>query len=392
MRNRFVVALLAACAPFVAPLAEASFITPPNVGGHTSQLAGNTVARPEDGSSILLDNAAGVVGQRGTRVNYSLLLAFQNSRYQNPDTGYDAKSGETPFVPLLWLSTDRWDPWFVGGGIYGSVGASFNFPGNPSAGFPNRFFSELTLLQLGLVVGREIAPGLRLAVQAAPTYGRIRSHAPSQAGPVSFDVRGLGISGVVGLIYDLAPGTDVGVAWRAPGIVWMDGDGDVADVDDDVSAHLHTPMNVTFGIAHQLTERLVVMAQGRWSDYSNFEKSYVEFDDLPVRVPIIAASRDTFRYGIGAEFAATEVLKLRAGMSREPWMIEGSAVSPLLADYTDWIYCVGAGFALGNWTIDATLGFGHYEDRVVTSGENPTFPGRYELESTIAGFSVTYLM
>ena len=377
-------------------LASASLIQVPDIGGRNTALAGSDVAYPTDGPGILLSNAAGAVDQRGTSLNYSVLVAFSDAHYTNDAIGYDTKSSETPLVPTLWLSSDRFAPWHVGAGLYGSVGAAFNFPGSPTAGIPNRFFSELTILQLGLVVGREVAPGLRFAIQPAPTYGRLRVHFPSPLGPVSYDVQGVGIGGSVGFLYDvgdLAPGATLGVSYRSPGIVYMNGDGDVADAGEDVRVRLHTPQSVAFGFACDLAAGLKLVAESRWSDYSEFEKGTVRFDRThALNSPVIAAARDTFRYGVGIDYALAEWAHVRAGISHEPWMIEGSALSPLLSDFTDTFAAIGASFDVGRWTIEGTIGDGIYEDRVVTPTENAAFPGRYQLEAAIAGLAVTYRM
>ena len=374
-------------------LADASLIQVPDIGGRNTALAGADVAHPTDGPGILLSNPAGAVDQKGTSLNYSLLVASTSVRYANDLNGYDAKSSETPVVPTVWLSSDRFAPWHVGLGIYGSVGATFSFPGNPGAGIPNRFLSELTNIQIGLIAGREILPGLRLAIQPAPTYGRLRVHFPSPAGPVSYDVDGFGIVGSVGLLYDLFEGTTLAVSYRSQGIVYMNGDGDVADVGEDVRVHLHTPQSVAFGFAHALTDRLRLVAEARWSDYSKFEDSSVRFDRTSaLSGPLISASRDTFRYGAGLDYEMADWVHVRCGISREPWMIEGSSISPLLSDYTDTFAALGASFDVGNWTIDAVIADGIYEDRVVTPAENAAFPGRYQLEAVLGGFTVTYRM
>jgi long-subunit fatty acid transport protein len=375
-----------------ARIAGASLIQVPDIGGRNTALGGNDVAYPTDGPGILLSNSAGAVDQTGTSLNYSLLVAFSNARYTNGATGYDTKSSEVPVLPTLWLSSDYFAPWHVGVGLYGSVGAAFNFPGSPAAGVPNRFFSELTILQLGLVAGREIAPGLRVAVQPAPTYGRLRVHFPSPLGPVSYDVQGMGMSGGIGLLYDVG-GATLGVSYRSPGIVYMSGDGDIANVGEDVRVRFHTPQSVAFGFARDLASGLKLVAEARWSDYSEFEKSTVRFDHThALDSPVIAASRDTFRYGVGLDYAMADWAHIRAGISREPWMIEASALSPLLSDYTDTWAAIGASFDVGRWTIEGTIGDGVYEDRVVTASDNPTFPGHYQLEAAIAGFAITYRM
>ena len=387
---------IGACAAAVglglAAAAHASTVVAPSIGGRNSGLSGSDVATPEDGPSILLSNPAGAVGQTGTRLNASLFAIFFDGHYTNPDIDYDTKSSETPMAPTVWLATDRVAPWTLGMGVYGSVGASFNFPGDPGAGIPNRFYSETTIIQLGLVAGREIAPGLRFAIQPAPTYGRIRANYPSPLGAVSFDIDGFGMAGVVGLIYDLTAETKLGVSYRTPGIIYMSGDGEVGSAPDHIDLHLHLPQSVSFGFAHDLTPRLMLSASARWTDYPQFEEGQLDFhNNPPLSQGPFTSTRATFRYSAGAEYELMkEHIWVRGGVSREEWMMEASSLSPVIYDTTDTLFGLGLGGSFENWTIDMVIGLPIIEERVISSLKNPAFPGNYDTSGGVAGISIAY--
>ncbi|MBI5506068.1 MAG: outer membrane protein transport protein [Deltaproteobacteria bacterium] len=362
--------------------ARASYLQAPHIGGRDGALSGNVVATPLDGASILLFNPAGVVG-RPTEVTTSLIVSTLSGRYSNSQTGYDQKSSEMPFGPLLWISSDRLAPWYVGAGLYGTVGSSFNFGAQPDAGVPGQFLSESGLIQCGFVVGREIAPGLSFGVQLAPSWGRIRTKTPSPLGAVDFDVNGFGISATTGILYDLNDKTTFGLSYRSPGVVYMSGDGDVGGQDDDVAIDFRTPQGVVFGVAYRFTPRLMVTAQTTWTNYPEFEEGVFEFEQHPqLNQSFIGDARSTFRYGIGAEYEWADWLWLRAGVSREEWMIEASSVSPLLYDTTDFMMMIGLGIVHGHWGIDANVGYAFMEDRQVTTADQTSFPGRYQLEAS----------
>lgn len=376
----------------LAAAAEASIIVSPSIGGRNSALAGSDVATPEDGPAILLTNPAGAVGQPGTQVSASLFAIFFDAHYTNPDIDYDTKSSEVPYAPTLWASTDRFAPWTIGAGVYGSVGASFNFPGSPPAGIPNRFFSETTIIQLGLVAGREILPGLRVALQPAPSYGRIRAHYGSPLGPISFDIDGFGIAGVAGLLYDWTDDTTLGLSYRTPGIVYMGGSGEVGGAREHIDLNLHLPQSVSFGFAHHLTPRLLLSAGARWTDYAQLEEGQFVFRDHPEldRGPF-TSSRWRFRYSAGLEYALlVDHVWVRGGASREKWMMEPSSISPLIFDTTDILVGVGLGAEFDPWTVHLVGGLPFIEDRTVSPAVNPAFPGRYDQGGGVAGISIGY--
>jgi long-subunit fatty acid transport protein len=371
--------------------AEASIISAPSIGTADTMVGNLNVAEPHDGESILLHNAAGVADLRGTEVRASVFFLFSEGKYANPAIGYEEKSSEVPIAPVLWLGTDALGDWKIGAGLYGTTGASYSFGGDPALGIPNRFLSELSVIQLGLVAGREVAPGLRIGFQLAPTYSSEKVRIGTPLGPVSFDLDGFGISGTAGILYDLGERTTFGVGYRAPGIVYTSGDADVGEAKDEVDFDFHTPQSVTFGLAHRFTERVTVYAHSRWSDYTEFEKSIFDFERTDaLDQPLVSKAKDRFRYGAGIAVELAEGLRVACGASREEWMMEEESLTPLLYDTSDVLVGVGGSFASPRWKVDAVIGRPITEDRVVTADSNPRFPGRYEVKGGVAGLSITY--
>lgn len=372
---------------------EAASIVVTSPGVSDALVQGNAVAAPTDGPRILYHNPAGVTLVRGTELDYSAYVFALSGRYRNEDSGYDEKTSEFGGAPLLWLGTDRLDPWFVGFGVFGSVGSSFNFAAEPAAGVANRFLGESAVFQLGLVGGREIAPGLRLGVELAPSFGRVRSRYPSPFGPVSFDLYGAGIGGAVGILYDVTDRLTVGVGYRSPGRLFLEGDADVGDADDDVQFVFHVPQQSEFGFAWRIAESVTALASARWTDYPDFEDAEIDFRDRnELDAPFIANARTTFRYGAGVEWTVIPELDLLAGISHEEWMMEPESLSPVLYDTADWYYGGGFRARFGErWTVMGVLSLAFTDDRVVTADENPLFPGRYEFEIPVtAGFQIGY--
>lgn len=372
---------------------EASFILAPTLSPRDTAMSGNTVAVPTDAGSILYWNPAGIASGGSSReVMLGAMFFRPTARYTNPATGYSGKSAEEPILPVAWAGRFGIAGWSVGAGLYGSVGSAFSFPPDPEAGIPSRFFGELTTLQLGLVAGRTLLPGLDVGIQLAPTYSALRLRSPSPLGAVRLQADGAGVMGSFGLLYRLDDATTLGLGYRSPGIVFLDGDARIGETSDDVDFDLYIPQTVTFGIAREILPGLVLTGQARWADYPQFEKGELEFERNPMidRKPISDA-RAVFRYGAAFEYAIKPTVRVRAGVAREPWMMEPETVSPVLVDFTEVIYHAGVGFDVDRWTMDFEIGAGQAEDRVVTPDEQPLFPGRYELKTGVAfGFMITY--
>lgn len=376
----------------IASTASASFLQLMHTGGCDGAMAGNVIAAPCDGASTLLWNAAGVVG-RPEETEVALEMINVTGRYSNPETGFDQKTSETPFMPAVWVATNRAAPWYFGMGLYGSVGSSFNFNGDSSARVPNRVLGEIGIMQVGIVGGREITPGWRVGLQVAPTMGTIKARYPTPLGPVRADLMGFGVSGTLGTLYDLDALTTVGIEYRAPGIIFMDDmHALVGGQHDEANVDFQTPQSVGLGIARMLTKKLKLTAQTNWTHYPDFEHGIVEFDRNPaLNQRVISDARSTFRYGAALEYAIADVTRLRIGMTREEWMMEPSALSPLLYDTTDVMLMLGIQTEAGPWVFALNIGGDRMEDRRVTAQENPRFPGKYQFKADIGGgAAITY--
>lgn len=373
--------------------AQAAAILATSVGSSDAAVQGTNVARPLYGPGILHHNPAGISLVKGTKLDYSAYVFSISGRYRNADSGYDEKTSEFGGAPFLFIGTDHYDPWHFGVGIFGSVGSSFNFAADPDHGAANRILGESAIFQVGFVGGREVIPGLRVGVEVAPSFGRVRARYPSPFGAVSYDLYGVGIGGNFGVLYDVDERLTLGVGYRAPGRVFLSGDADVGDADDEVDFTFHVPQTVEFGFAYRLTDTLTVLASSRWTDYPTFEDAEIDFRDADaLDVPFVAAARDRFRYGAGLEWMAMEEVALLAGVTHEEWMMEPESLSPLLYDTADWYFGTGLRARLNErWTVLGLLSFAYTDDRVVTPDENPAFPGRYEFEIPItAGVQIEY--
>ncbi len=390
LRNVLRGALLAACA---ASSASAASIVVSAPGGSDASIIANVVATPDDGPRTLNHNPAGVTLVRGTELTYSLLAAPVSGRYSNRASGYDGKSDELALLPCLWVGTDALDPWYAGVGLSGTVGSTFAFPGNPSAGFPNRFLAESSVAQGGLVLGREIAPGIRAGVELSPSFSRAKARFPTPLGPVRYDLDGFGVGGAVGLLYEASDRLSLGVGYKAPGRVWMSGDADVGMTDDEVDFVFHVPQQVEFGLAYHVTPDTLVAAQARWTDYTDFEGAKVDFRRTnALDSPFIASAHARFRWGAGIETMLTESSAIRFGFSHEPWMMDPKSLSPLLYDGSDWYLGTGVIVRLTeNWKLTGVITYVYSEDRVVTAEDQKAFPGRYEFAIPITvGFQIDY--
>lgn len=375
-----------------APSAWGSAIEAPHGAARDADLAGNTVAAPDDGASTLLINPAGVVGRARDEALVALLAFGFDASYSNGQTGYDGRSARTPIALDLWYGFGEIGGWSLGVGAYGALGAAFDLPSDPDIGQTSAFTGELAILNTGLVAGRQLTPNLRFGVQLSPAYGKQRVRTPSPLGNIDFKADGLGLSGIVGLVYTPTPAWSLGLAYRTTGFVDMKGDGSVAGVQQDVETHFVTPQNLTGGVAYQWSKQLRLMGQLRWIRYEDFERGDLEFDKTTaLDQPVMAHTRDRIRWGLAMEYELVPNSMLRAGYTEGKAMIEDDAMMPIMFDLDNKMLMLGYEIDYGKFMVGFTTGYMFLKTRRIDEDENMMAPGRYTSDSEVsAGLRVTW--
>ena len=370
---------------------HASQLTLPTVGPSDAALAGNTVAFPLNATNALFHNPAQLSLMPNQVTGGLLAIRFLPS-YEN-NQGYDSTSRELPLAPNIGYATDRFAPYQFGMGVYGSLGFSFNHDADPERGVPNNFFAELVSISLAPAVSYSLAPNLHLGAAINPTYGRLRLKSPSPAGRIDLDVRGPGIFGTLGVLYQPTPKLNLALSYKTRGKIWMFGNARVNGGGDDATVYFNIPQNVKFGFSYELTERFTLMGQAQWTQLSVFQDSRIRFDERTfLNQTIVRAAKDRWRLGAGVQYEVFDGVKLRAGFSYEPWAIEDNSLAPTLSDTTDFLFPFGLSIERGQWIVDVTGGLTHTEKRRASTSENPFFPGRYKLDETVFGFQITRLL
>ena len=369
---------------------EASYLVTGAASPEDGAMEGNVVALPLNSVSALFHNPAQLTLLPESATVGSLVLPFRPS-YANPQ-GYDNTSRELPLAPSFGYVTDRWAPFHVGIGSYGSLGFAYNFDADPERGVPNNFFTELAVISLAPAVAYSLAPNLHIGMAINPSYGRLRLKTPTPLGRLDLDTRGFGIFSTVGLLYTPTPQLNLGIGYKTPGIILMRGNARVAGRGDDVKVDFYTPQVLEFGAAYRLTQRLTVTSQMWWTQYSVFEKTNLQFDHATaLNGPAVRDVRDRTRFGAGLHYALFRNVTLLAGFSWERWAIKAASLSPSLPDWTNYFFAFGVNIDYGDWTFHITSGYAYAESRKVSAERNPFFAGRYRLDEypLLAGFQVT---
>lgn len=112
-----------------------------------------------------------------------------------------------------------------------------------------------------------------------------------------------------------------------------------------ISTGLTLPSQVVVGVALTPMERLRIMADYQWTGWSSFDEAPLDFEVLTDQT-LVLDYQDADTWRLGAEFAATDALALRAGFIYNTAAEKDFSVSPLLPEAERNYYSVGLGYRL----------------------------------------------
>jgi long-chain fatty acid transport protein len=184
-------------------------------------------------------------------------------------------------------------------------------------------------------------------------------------------------------------GDDTGIANLIRGAT-----GAFADTDADLN--LRTPGSLSFGVHHDLTERVAVMAEAQWTDWSVFDQLTIKFDN-PAQPDSVTEEEwhDSWFFALGTTFRPTDQVTLRAGLAFDESPVKDRFRTPRIPDENRYWLSLSAGWRPVAWaSLDAAFTYILVEDSEVdlaASELGSTFRGNlsadYDSDIILLGLS-----
>jgi len=367
--NKKVLALaIASALPFVAPTTArgAAFgLAEQGVSGLGNAYAG-AAAVAEDASTVWWNPAGMARLPRGRHVLLGGHLIIPSTKFTNDGstpaaasnparTGNGGDAGATAFVPNLFFAMDLNPSWNFGLGINVPFGLKTEYDSDWIGRF-HGIESEVKTLNFNPSVSYKIADrasvGFGLSYQraeidllSAVNYSGIAFGAGGAAllgavgGPGVEGQNKTGVDGDawgfnVGALFDVTPATRLGVHYRSSLDYKMKGNTSFSSVPaafagipalaaatsaGDVKLDLKTPGNLSFSAAHKASDRLELLGDITWTEWSKIKQ-----------LPLVRSSgagsgstldtltfnfKDTLRFALGANYRWSGPWTLRAGVA-----------------------------------------------------------------------------
>ena len=395
---RHAAAAAALCAVSTAPALAGGY----ELEAQSAELLGTANA----GKSALADSAAtlfwnpagmtrlreGAIALGLTRLDLSLEFEDRGSTDATgaPMRGSRREQGVSPAViPAFAIALPLNDRTSVGLSIQSKYGLVTDY-GDTWAGRYHATYSELSTLNVNPAIAHRIdehwSIGGGIALQHA--YGRLESRidfgsaaygilGPAVAAAAGFTPQGndgaitvegsdLSAGITAGVLYEHDARTRCGLGFRSriQHTLHGDADFDVPAVaapltatglfaNSDADTRIATPETLTLSGYHELDDRLALVGDVTWSNWSIVEELVTKFDN-PAQPDngVTADWHDTYRVSVGAIYRLDDAWTLRAGVARAPSPTNNRPPLARLPDSDRMWYTLGASY---RWTESTTL-------------------------------------
>jgi long-chain fatty acid transport protein len=240
--------------------------------------------------------------------------------------------------------------------------------------------SAAGILAVGGSVAYALTPALAVGGGLALHVGVLDTRAPqpiSQPIPTVADYSShySGVSGWgwnLGVLYKPAHVLSLGLSVSGPGTERIDGEESVvidalgATTTSDSTVELGVPWYVSAGIGYEPRPGLTLGLTACWMGWGSEKEVVISHAAGPdTRIP--THYEDSYRVALGAEYAASPRLALRAGLKYVPGATQDGHLVPSSNDVDVWVASLGAGVRLGKG-LELELAAYHVSGQRTTQG------------------------
>jgi long-chain fatty acid transport protein len=324
--------------------------------------------------------AAAALPGCSTASSYSLILGSSDERADDglfvtgaPGVPRSTDVGSDVLVPASYVSCQLSDKLFAGLALNSPFGFLTKPDDRDWAGSPIAITSKAFSANINPTVAYKLMPGLTVGAGLQVEYFKIRlNHGSFDAlvGARQYEADDWGVGATAGAIWQPLPGTSLGVGYRSA--VGFDvsgrfrrGAGPGPAVTTDAEADLTLPEQVTFSLRQAVAPGWTVLGTVEWQNWSRLGNVFANASGCPAGVCEVLNLnyRDGWFYSLGAEYAYSPVLTLRAGVAFETSPIEDRTRDILLPDSDRVFLSAGASYKYSE-AVAVDVGYTHvfFED------------------------------
>lgn len=186
----------------------------------------------------------------------------------------------------------------------------------------------------------------------------------------------------LGAMFQVTPATRLALTYRSELEFDLEGEQKFTTqvpgllVNQDIEAKLKTPANVSFALSHKLTDRLELLADYTWTDWSVVDTIQLKNKQSGANLSALSYNfKDSWRVGLGLNYQYTADLKLRFGVAHDKSPVKSAADRTMTLPDSDrtWV-SIGAKYQMSpNMSVD--VGYSHLFFDEAKTERAVDFPG-----------------
>jgi long-chain fatty acid transport protein len=352
---------------------------------------GEAFAATADNASAIYYNPAGIGQLQGSNFRGGVYSIWFRSFYDSPAASADSEAKIHP-VPQLFYAYGCEDlPFSFGVGAYSPYGLSIKWPDNT----PFRTTAidgSLQYYTINPVVAWRVTPTLSLAAGLTLNYGKADLTtgvaAPGDRFNFTGDSTTAGFN--LGMLWQVSSNVNIGVAYRSPTTIKMDGStsSTYPFLAGSAETSFAFPQNLVGGISWRPTPEWNFEFNLDWTDWNRVNSLQIQ-SAIPLP-PTVLNWKSSFYYEFGATHYFGNGWSVSAGYIYNENSMPDEFYNPLVADLNKQFLSAGAGYQGKHWSFDVAYQFGFGPDRTVTSTSNPAVNGTYSFISHAVSLSAGY--
>lgn len=290
-------------------------------------------------------------------VTYSLFNPAALSRVEHFESGFGAsvilpditgeaangerqKPGVVGVVPSTALGYRLNEDVVIGLGVYSPFGLTTEYDADFIGAFDGKR-SELISIAVQPSIAFDLSDDLSIGIAGAVIYNDPQLTAITGFDPVTgapqetkLNATEFEFSGAIGALWQVTDDTRIGVAYHTGYDITTGGTlstfNGATPIEFPGDASISLPMTASIGIHHQINERLAIMGEFEWANWS-------EFDEIRVDVPALAPNndigevtnyKDSIFVSVGAEYKYSDAWTFRGGVAYDqtPTRLNGRSI------------------------------------------------------------------
>lgn len=358
-----------------------------------------------DDASALFYNPANLVDVPSLQVQVSVLVGYSSSDYSGKlgNTETDRPWSLLPEFALAWPvpETDL----TLGFGVHVPFGRQTRWDSDGALRYAAPVYTSMMVMDFTPTLAWRVSDTVSVGAGLDLYYGRLQL---TQLLPIlsssrlTADSDGYAIGGNAGITWRITPNQRLALTCQAPFDMTFNGEMETTDVpspavaSSDFETSFKYPTIVALGYGIQLVETVRLEANVEWLQYSRFKTLTIDAGDNAALLETLGLSsisedwKDTWTFGLGADWRFARDWTLRAGYKYLQSPIPDSTFSPSMLDTDQSILSVGIGYQRGRHAVDLAYAVGLFAKRQVDSNQNTLYEdGVYDFEGHLVALTYT---